>query len=318
VCALTRPVCSRHTRAPADVTPGAHSFARCCRHHFQALSNQKYRELTEEFGDVGLMTGDTSIAPNAACVVMTTEILRSMSYRGSEMLADVGWVIFDEVHYMHDRERGVVWEECIIFTPPGARCVFLSATLPNALEFAEWVTSLHAAPCHVVYTDTRPTPLQHYAFPLGGAGLYLVVDEQGRFREDNFARMRESFARDEPALALAGRGGGRGRGGRDGGRDGGRGGRGGRDGGRGRGRGGDDKSAVAPDVYKVRAYSRSVCLWWARTDARLLCACLHVLLTRRLSSCACRTPSHPSLSSPSADVTARCACFDAVCVCITL
>jgi ATP-dependent RNA helicase DOB1 len=220
----------------------------------QALSNQKYRELAEEFGDVGLMTGDTSIAPHAACVVMTTEILRSMAYRGSELLADVGWVIFDEVHYMHDRERGVVWEECIIFTPPGARCVFLSATLPNALEFAEWVASLHAAPCHVVYTDTRPTPLQHYAFPLGGDGLYLVLDEQGRFREDNFAKMRETFARDEPAMALAGRGGGRGA--RGGGRDGGRGGRGGRDGaGRGRGRGDQDKS-TAPDVYKARRRSR--------------------------------------------------------------
>jgi ATP-dependent RNA helicase DOB1 len=267
-------------RLVAAVLLDAHS--RCCRtpthaHTHQALSNQKYRELTEEFGDVGLMTGDTSIAPNAACVVMTTEILRSMSYRGSEMLADVGWVIFDEVHYMRDRERGVVWEECIIFTPPGARCVFLSATLPNALDFAEWVTSLHAAPCHVVYTDTRPTPLQHYAFPLGGAGLYLVVDEQGRFREDNFARMRESFARDEPALALAGRGGGRGRGGRDGGRDGRRGGRGGREGGRGRGRGGDDKSTVAPDVYKARACTRDVCAHGppqhcSCADARLACA----------------------------------------------
>lgn len=216
----------------------------------QALSNQKYRELTEEFGDVGLMTGDTSILPHAACVVMTTEILRSMAYRGSELLSDVGWVIFDEVHYMHDRERGVVWEECIIFTPPGARCVFLSATLPNALEFASWVAGLHAAPCHVVYTDTRPTPLQHYAFPLGGEGLYLVVDETGRFREDNFAKMRESFKKDD-----AGGAGGRGRGGR--------GGRGGRDGGGRGGRGGrgDDKDkSTAPDVYKARVWRASTCI----------------------------------------------------------
>ena len=214
------------------------------------MSNQKYRELTEEFGDVGLMTGDTSILPHAACVVMTTEILRSMAYRGSELLSDVGWVIFDEVHYMHDRERGVVWEECIIFTPPGARCVFLSATLPNALEFASWVAGLHAAPCHVVYTDTRPTPLQHYAFPLGGEGLYLVVDEAGRFREDNFAKMRESFKKDD-----AGGAGGRGRGGR--------GGRGGRDGGGRGGRGGrgDDKDkSTAPDVYKARAWRASTCI----------------------------------------------------------
>jgi hypothetical protein len=94
--------------------------------------------------------------------------------RGSEVLREVAWVIFDEVHYMQDRERGVVWEEAIIFLPTGIRMVFLSATLSNASEFAGWVCHLHQQPCHVVYTDFRPTPLQHYAFPTGGSGLYLV------------------------------------------------------------------------------------------------------------------------------------------------
>jgi ATP-dependent RNA helicase DOB1 len=61
------------------------------------------RELSEEFGDVGLMTGDVTINPNANCIVMTTEILRSMIYRGSELLREVAWVIFDEVHYMQVR-----------------------------------------------------------------------------------------------------------------------------------------------------------------------------------------------------------------------
>ncbi len=64
-----------------------------------------------------LSLGDVSLNPNASCVVMTTEILRSMVYRGSELLREVAWVIFDEVHYMQDRERGVVWEEVIIFMP---------------------------------------------------------------------------------------------------------------------------------------------------------------------------------------------------------
>ena len=73
----------------------------------KALSNQKYRELAEEFKDVGLMTGDTTINPNAGCLVMTTEILRSMIYRGSEVVREVAFVIFDEVHYMRDAERGV-------------------------------------------------------------------------------------------------------------------------------------------------------------------------------------------------------------------
>ncbi|XP_068429477.1 exosome RNA helicase MTR4 isoform X1 [Clinocottus analis] len=152
----------------------------------KALSNQKYREMYEEFQDVGLMTGDVTINPTASCLVMTTEILRSMLYRGSEIMREVAWVVFDEIHYMRDAERGVVWEETIILLPDNVHYVFLSATIPNARQFAEWITHLHKQPCHVVYTEFRPTPLQHYIFPAGGDGLHLVVDENGDFRDDNF------------------------------------------------------------------------------------------------------------------------------------
>jgi len=152
----------------------------------KALSNQKYREFYEEFSDVGLMTGDVTINPTASCLIMTTEILRSMLYRGSEVMREVGWVIFDEIHYMRDKERGVVWEETIILLPDNVHYVFLSATIPNARQFAEWIAHLHHQPCHVVYTDFRPTPLQHYIFPAGGDGIHLVVDEHGQFREENF------------------------------------------------------------------------------------------------------------------------------------
>ncbi|KAL5178416.1 DExH-box ATP-dependent RNA helicase DExH9 [Glycine soja] len=154
----------------------------------KALSNQKYREFKEEFSDVGLMTGDVTIDPNASCLVMTTEIWRSMQYKGSELTREVAWIVFDEVHYMRDRERGVVWEESIVLSPKNSRFVFLSATVPNAKEFADWVAKVHQQPCHVVYTDYRPTPLQHYLFPSGGDGLYLVVDEKGKFREDSFQK----------------------------------------------------------------------------------------------------------------------------------
>eukprot|EP00250_Pteridium_aquilinum_P032884 c488_g1_i1 orf=2-946(-) len=179
----------------------------------KALSNQKYRELSEEFSDVGLMTGDVSISPNASCIVMTTEILRGMLYRGSEVLKEVAWVIFDEIHYMRDRERGVVWEESIIFLPPAIKMVFLSATMSNATEFAEWICHLHKQPCHVVYTDFRPTPLQHYAFPVGGSGLYLIVDEKGQFREDSYHKLTASFGKNfsqEDGFTSPGSGGGRG------------------------------------------------------------------------------------------------------------
>lgn len=153
----------------------------------KALSNQKYREFSEEFKDVGLVTGDVTINPSASCLIMTTEILRNMLYRGSEVMREVGWVVFDEIHYMRDKERGVVWEETLILLPDNVRYVFLSATIPNARQFAEWVCHLHKQPCHVVYTDYRPTPLQHYIFPAGGDGIHLIVDEKGQFKEDNFS-----------------------------------------------------------------------------------------------------------------------------------
>lgn len=184
---------SAHTSAGKTVT-AEYAIAQCLQNNqrviytspIKALSNQKYREFAAEFGDVGLMTGDVTINPTATCLVMTTEILRSMLYRGSEIMREVGWVVFDEVHYMRDKTRGVVWEETIILLPDNVRYVFLSATIPNSMQFAEWITKTHNQPCHIVYTDYRPTPLQHYFFPAGADGIHLIVDEKGNFRQDNF------------------------------------------------------------------------------------------------------------------------------------
>ncbi|KAF8509169.1 ATP-dependent RNA helicase [Hysterangium stoloniferum] len=207
---------SAHTSAGKTVV-AEYAIAQCLRDKqrviytspIKALSNQKYREMLEEFGDVGLMTGDVTINPTASCLVMTTEILRSMLYRGSEIMREVAWVIFDEIHYMRDSERGVVWEETIILLPHKVRHVFLSATIPNAMEFAEWICKSHEQPCHVVYTDFRPTPLQHYLFPGGGEGIYLVVNEKGEFREDNFQKAMGMVAEkqgEDPANVNAGKG----------------------------------------------------------------------------------------------------------------
>lgn len=186
---------SAHTSAGKTVC-AEYAIAQCLKNNqrviytspIKALSNQKYREFSADFGDVGLMTGDVTINPTATCLVMTTEILRSMLYRGSEIMREVAWVIFDEVHYMRDKSRGVVWEETIILLPDKVRYVFLSATIPNAMQFAEWIVKTHNQPCHVVYTDFRPTPLQHYLFPQGADGIHLVVDEKGVFREENFSK----------------------------------------------------------------------------------------------------------------------------------
>ncbi|ANQ09208.1 ATP-dependent RNA helicase [Plasmodium coatneyi] len=154
----------------------------------KALSNQKYRDLSEEFKDVGLITGDISINPDASIIVMTTEILRSMLYRGSSLTKEVKWVIFDEIHYMRDRDRGVIWEETIILLPLMVRFIFLSATIPNGIQFAEWVSSIKSQACHIVYTDYRPTPLQHYIYPTSSESVFLICDENKDFKKNNFIK----------------------------------------------------------------------------------------------------------------------------------
>ncbi|UNI24654.1 RNA helicase [Purpureocillium takamizusanense] len=184
---------SAHTSAGKTVV-AEYAIAQCLKRNqrviytspIKALSNQKFRDFDAIFGDVGLMTGDVTINPTASCLVMTTEILRSMLYRGSEIMREVGWVVFDEIHYMRDKTRGVVWEETIIMLPDKVRYVFLSATIPNAFQFAEWIAKIHHQACHVVYTDFRPTPLQNYFYPCGGKGARMVVDEKGNFNESNF------------------------------------------------------------------------------------------------------------------------------------
>ena len=130
-----------------------------------------------------------------------------MLYRGADEMREVSWVVFDEVHYLRDKERGVVWEESIVLLPPSIKLVFLSATIPNAREFAQWVAELKSAPCHVICTDYRPTPLQHYMLPAGGNGLYLVLDESGEFLEENFARMIAEMENGRTAAGGQGAGG---------------------------------------------------------------------------------------------------------------
>ncbi|KZT54268.1 antiviral helicase [Calocera cornea HHB12733] len=207
---------SAHTSAGKTVV-AEYAIAQCLRDNqrviytspIKALSNQKYRDFQEAFGDVGLMTGDVTINPSATCLVMTTEILRSMLYRGSEIVREVAWVIFDEIHYMRDKERGVVWEETIILLPHKVHFVFLSATIPNAMEFAQWISKIHNQPCHVVYTDFRPTPLQHYLYPTGSNGIFLVVNEKSEFKEDNFQRAMAAITDgkgEDPSDPNAGRG----------------------------------------------------------------------------------------------------------------
>jgi ATP-dependent RNA helicase HelY len=129
----------------------------------KALSNQKYNDLVERYGEkkVGLLTGDNAVNGDAPVVVMTTEVLRNMLYAGSAALAGLGYVVMDEVHYLADRFRGAVWEEVIIHLPQSVTLVSLSATVSNAEEFADWLVTVRGH-TSVVVSEVRPVPLwQH-------------------------------------------------------------------------------------------------------------------------------------------------------------
>ena len=166
----------------------------------KALSNQKFRELSAAFGDanVGLLTGDAVVNGDAPILVATTEVYRSMLYRKADATREIAWVVYDEVHYIRDADRGHVWEEALAISPVGATPVMLSATVPNASRLAHWVACIRNKPTHVVWTDKRPTPLMHYVYPSGAEGLFLIKDEGdavgGRFRDDAFDRAGRALA----------------------------------------------------------------------------------------------------------------------------
>ena len=147
----------------------------------KALSNQKFRDFKNEFENVGILTGDVQINPEANCLIMTTEILRSMLYRGADLLRDVEFVIFDEVHYVNDLERGVVWEEVIIMLPEYVTLILLSATVPNTYEFASWIGRTKKKDIYVISTPKRPVPLEHFLW--AEKDMFKIVDADKRFLE---------------------------------------------------------------------------------------------------------------------------------------
>ncbi|MDP6839396.1 MAG: DEAD/DEAH box helicase, partial [Planctomycetota bacterium] len=140
----------------------------------KALSNQKYRDFREAGLDVGLLTGDVTINQEAAILIMTTEILRNAIFENPALLADVEFAVFDEVHYMDDRERGTVWEEALIFAPPSVRLVCLSATIDNLEELGGWLDDIREQPLEVIRSTLRPVPLSHRMYA-SGLGLFPVT-----------------------------------------------------------------------------------------------------------------------------------------------
>ena len=145
----------------------------------KALSNQKYHEFTTKYPDIsfGILTGDIKDNPEADVLIMTTEILRNNLYQKKydtknlaldfniDIESEVGVVIFDEVHYINDQDRGTVWEECFMLMPASVQLLMLSATIDKPEKFAKWIEDIHELSSKIVYLSTtsiRFVPLEHY------------------------------------------------------------------------------------------------------------------------------------------------------------
>lgn len=175
----------------------------------KALSNQKYRDFKNAYGEkhVGILTGDVQINHEAELLIMTTEIYRNMLMSHDPSIAAVKYVIFDEVHYVSDIERGTIWEESLIYSPEHVRFLCLSATVPNAREFADWIHYIKGHPVDVVEWCQRAVPLQFNVFDaqMGIQDAKAVLDQirkaeatVGRGKRGRKKRFNQQ-ERDQPA-----------------------------------------------------------------------------------------------------------------------
>lgn len=171
----------------------------------KSLSNQKFHDLKQLFPSVGIMTGDIKYRPDAQVLIMTTEILRNLLYKegtatqalgltGQISLENLGGVVFDEVHYINDRERGKVWEETMILLKPTIQQVLLSATIDRPELFASWLADLKQKEVYLLSTSYRIVPLQHSVFLGCGSGAgtkpqpQLLMDNKEVFYEETYRK----------------------------------------------------------------------------------------------------------------------------------
>jgi|SaaInlStandDraft_3_1057020.scaffolds.fasta_scaffold07660_2 superfamily II RNA helicase len=181
----------------------------------KSLSNQKYQEFKIKFHDlleelgygeegIGILTGDVKINPDAQCIIMTTEILRNALYRIGEtdstrkeselkldFLDEIGCVVFDEVHYLKDDQRGHVWEESLNLLDPSILLVLLSATVPNAKQFANWIGRIKKKDITLITTSHRVIPLKHNIF--FDDTLYPLMDKNGKIMNESINVARKDF-----------------------------------------------------------------------------------------------------------------------------
>ncbi len=159
----------------------------------KALSNQKFREFERLFpGKVGIITGDVNVNPRAPLLIMTTEIFRNKVLEIESTLDMHNWIIFDEIHYLDNVERGTVWEESLIFLPKQMRFLGLSATIPNVDQFAAWLREIHKHPITIIKETNRPVPL-HFLFQCGS----VIYDDLETLKKNVYTRRSYYFNKDE-------------------------------------------------------------------------------------------------------------------------
>ena len=132
----------------------------------KALSNQKYRDFKAQFGEdaVGIMTGDVVLNPTAPLLIMTTEVFRNQVITEDPNLEFVSHIVFDEIHWLNDEERGTVWEESIILAPPKMKILGLSATIANAQHLVDWIESIRHEEVALIEEAKRVVPLDYFYY----------------------------------------------------------------------------------------------------------------------------------------------------------
>jgi len=166
----------------------------------KALSNQKFYEFTEKFPNIsfGILTGDIKTNPEADVLIMTTEILQNTLYLKNRDIVstsklhfdmdiqnELGCVIFDEIHYINDEDRGKVWEESILMLPPHVQMVMLSATIDKPEVFAAWCENRHQSD-KIVYlasTNFRVVPLNHYIYIDTNTSIFKILKDKDKEKE---------------------------------------------------------------------------------------------------------------------------------------
>ncbi|MCP4652955.1 MAG: DEAD/DEAH box helicase [Candidatus Omnitrophica bacterium] len=161
----------------------------------KALSNQKFRDFSKKYPKhTGILTGDVCINRNAPILIMTTEIFRNAILVDSGFLKSREWIIFDEIHYLDDPQRGTVWEEAIILLPSHMKMLALSATIPNIDEFVDWLSSVHSFEVKSIVEKTRPVPL-HFFFQCNNNFYFnfsQLKKDSDLFAKDNSAVIKSN------------------------------------------------------------------------------------------------------------------------------